>query len=57
VEPFKAALEDTDDWVRGSVERALRRLGWQRDSNGRELVPVSRETGFIRRETTVGRSL
>ena len=56
VEPLKAALEDADGWVRRSVEQALRRMGWQRDANGRELVTASRETGFTRRETTVGRS-
>jgi HEAT repeat protein len=57
LEPLKAAMEDTDDWVRGSVDRALRRLGWQRAANGgRDLVPVSGETGFVRREAEVGRS-
>jgi HEAT repeat protein len=57
LEPLKAALEDADDWVRHSAEQALWRMGWQPDANGgRELVPVSGETAFIRRETAVGRS-
>ena len=57
LDPLKAALEDADDWVRESAQKALWRMGWQTDAaGGRELVPVAGETAFIRRETTAGRS-
>jgi HEAT repeat protein len=57
LDSLKVALEDDDEWVRLSAQRALWRLGWQpAPEGGRELVPVAGETALVRREAAAGHS-
>jgi len=50
MEPLTAALQDVDQWVRQSAEKALWRLGWEPTADRRSVVAVSGGTAFVRRE-------